>query len=84
MKGLMSTINAKSPTWILEESLIGVNPGLGFRPMPAEVDQGSLIWYDASNQTQISEWTSILDDFMEGPNRIIAIFTHANVRLLHI
>lgn len=60
------TINYESPKWKLEESLIGINPGLGFRPISQDIDQGSLIWYDASNQTQIVYWTKILDGFMQG------------------
>lgn len=66
MKGLLMTINDQSPKWILGESIIGTNPGLGFRPISDEVEQGSLIWYDASNQTQINYWTGILDRFMDG------------------
>ena len=64
MKGLLSTIDDDQPKWQLEESLIGTNPGLGFRPMAEEVEQGSLIWYDVSNQTQIKSWSNILDDFL--------------------
>jgi sodium/potassium-transporting ATPase subunit beta len=66
MKGLLVTIDVDSPKWKLSESLIGTNPGLGFRPMSHNVDQGSLIWYDASNQTQIGYWVTLLDDFLEG------------------
>lgn len=51
---------------MLGESLIGTNPGLGFRPMAHDVDQGSLIWYDVSNQTQINYWSNLLDEFMDG------------------
>jgi sodium/potassium-transporting ATPase subunit beta len=66
MKGLLVTIDQHEPKWKLGESLIGTNPGLGFRPLPEDVEQGSLIWYDASNQTQITYWTKILDRFMQG------------------
>jgi sodium/potassium-transporting ATPase subunit beta len=66
MKGLFMTIDTSAPKWKLGESLIGTNPGLGFRPMSHNVDQGSLIWYDTSNKTQIKYWTSLLDDFMLG------------------
>jgi sodium/potassium-transporting ATPase subunit beta len=65
MKGLFSTIDETTPKWKLSESLIGTNPGLGFRPMP-DVEQGSLIWYESSNQTQISSWVSLLDEFLKG------------------
>lgn len=60
------TISESQPKWKLEESIIGTNPGVGFRPISSEVEQGSLIWYDSSNQTQVKYWTSILDEFMQG------------------
>lgn len=66
MKGLLMTIDDHQPKWLLDDSLIGTNPGLGFRPISDDVDQGSLIWYDATNQTQVNYWTGILDDFMAG------------------
>lgn len=62
----MYTINLDSPKWKLDESLIGTNPGVGFRPMSDDVDQGSLIWYDAGNQTQIVYWTNLIDQFLQG------------------
>lgn len=66
MKGLLMTINTSSPKWMLNESLIGTNPGLGFRPLPENVDHGSLIWYDVSDESKVNYWTNILDDFMNG------------------
>jgi sodium/potassium-transporting ATPase subunit beta len=65
MKGLMMTIDDWQPKWQLEESLIGTNPGLGFRPSSHDVDQGSLIWYDSSNQSDISYWANRIDEFLE-------------------
>jgi len=65
MKALLMSVPEKMPKWILGESIIGTNPGLGFRPISEDVDQGSLIWYDASNNTQVSYWTKNLDGFMQ-------------------
>lgn len=42
-----------------------MNPGLGFRPLPDDPDEGSLIWYEAKNQTQVKIWTDRLDTFLE-------------------
>jgi sodium/potassium-transporting ATPase subunit beta len=70
MKGLLMTLSESEPKWKLGESLIGINPGLGFRPIADDVDQGSLIWYDATNQTQIGYWTTIIDNFLEGKSKI--------------
>lgn len=66
MQGLMYTINYDAPKWKLGDSLIGMNPGVGFRPIHEDVEQGSLIWYDVSNETQVKEWTSNLDNFLDG------------------
>jgi sodium/potassium-transporting ATPase subunit beta len=66
LKGLLATINTSSPKWQLGESLIGTNPGLGFRPIADDVDQGSLIWYDSTNETQINYWVNLIDTFLDG------------------
>ena len=66
MKGLLATCPTNMPKWQLGESLIGASPGVGFRPLPEDVDHGSLIWYDASNQTQITHWKELLDDYLHG------------------
>lgn len=64
MKGLLATMDQTSPKWMLGESLIGTNPGLGFRPIAHDVDQGSLIWYDSSNQTQVDYWVNRVEGFL--------------------
>lgn len=61
----MYTIDENVPKWRLDASLIGTNPGLGFRPIADNVDQGSLIWYDSSNKAQIRYWVNLVDKFLE-------------------
>ncbi|KAL2719454.1 sodium/potassium-transporting ATPase subunit beta-2-like [Vespula squamosa] len=65
MKGLLATISNDKPKWILDSSIIGTNPGLGFRPISDNPDERSLIWYTASNATEVEKWTKILDKFLE-------------------
>lgn len=65
LKGLMYTIDENVPKWRLDASLIGTNPGLGFRPIAENGDQGSLIWYDSSNKAQIRYWTKLIDKFLD-------------------
>lgn len=67
MKVLLATIDDHQPKWRLEESIIGTNPGMGFRPMPA-VDEGSLIWYEAKNSSNTAIWTKSLDKFLDKYN----------------
>ncbi|XP_017795244.1 PREDICTED: sodium/potassium-transporting ATPase subunit beta-2-like isoform X1 [Habropoda laboriosa] len=65
MKGLLATINTEKPRWILEESLIGTNPGLGFRPISEIPEEKSLIWYSSSDPSSVQKWTGLLDKFLE-------------------
>lgn len=74
MKGLLMTIDEHMPRYILEDSLIGNNPGMGFRPMPQGSEDGSsVVWYQAKNKTNIDLWMKSFSDFlapyMEEPGR---------------
>lgn len=57
------TLNEDSPKWTLDASLIGSNPGIGFRPMPDQDAnaESTLIWYRAGNPTDAKFWWSQLD-----------------------
>lgn len=66
MQGLFATIEERAPKWKLQESLIGENPGLGFRPISNRTEEGSLIWYDQKNITTIMKWKHLLDEFLNG------------------
>ncbi|KAF4527772.1 hypothetical protein B566_EDAN015828 [Ephemera danica] len=59
------TLNTKMPKWKLEESIIGSNPGLGFRPMPPESNvESTLIWYKSSDSNNYKYWTEEIDRFL--------------------
>lgn len=64
MKVLMNTLDEKIPRWTLTESRIGDNPGLGFRPMPKNISQGSLIWLDNRNASIYKSYVQSIDDFL--------------------
>ncbi|XP_063244574.1 sodium/potassium-transporting ATPase subunit beta-2-like isoform X1 [Bacillus rossius redtenbacheri] len=60
------TLDMSSPKWQLDSSLIGSNPGLGFRPMPPEENvESTLIWYRASDKNY-EHWTKELTNFLSG------------------
>ncbi|XP_059479860.1 sodium/potassium-transporting ATPase subunit beta-2-like [Neocloeon triangulifer] len=60
------TLNTKSPKWRLDESIIGTNPGLGFRPMPPESNvESTLIWYKGNDENNHKYWTEEIDRFLE-------------------
>ncbi|KAJ8680596.1 hypothetical protein QAD02_016383 [Eretmocerus hayati] len=64
------TLDPNHPKWTLEGSVIGTNPGLGFRPMPPESNVDStLIWYKASDEGNFRHWTQALDAFLEDYNK---------------
>jgi sodium/potassium-transporting ATPase subunit beta len=64
------TLDDNKPKWMLDESLIGSNPGLGFRPMPPESNvESTLVWYKSSDPGNIQHWTRELTKFLEIYNR---------------
>ncbi|XP_023708792.1 sodium/potassium-transporting ATPase subunit beta-2 isoform X1 [Cryptotermes secundus] len=65
MKGMLWFMDDKRPRYLLDDSIIGSNPGLGFRPISDEVSAGALIWYQASNESNYRRWTDQLDKFLE-------------------
>lgn len=59
------TLDPRIPKWKLKESIIGTNPGLGFRPMPpSENVESTLIWYKGTNYENYRTWTDALDKFL--------------------
>lgn len=65
MHFFMMTIDEKVPSRILADSIIGVNPGLGFIPKPP-VDEGALIWYSSSNRSAARMWAERIDEAFDG------------------
>jgi len=61
----LQTLDPRIPKWKLHESLIGTNPGLGFRPLPPEDNvESTLIWYRGTNKENYGVWTNALDEFL--------------------
>ncbi|KAJ9595666.1 hypothetical protein L9F63_013132, partial [Diploptera punctata] len=65
MKGMLLTIDERRPTYLLDSSIIGSSPGLGFRPMTDISNPGALIWYQAANETNYMHWVRQLESFLE-------------------
>ncbi|XKL66737.1 hypothetical protein PGB90_010157 [Kerria lacca] len=63
-------IKTDKPRFTLQESLIGSNPGLGYRPMPSEeyIDS-ALIWFKQSDNGFVN-WTNKLQTFLEPYEKI--------------
>lgn len=67
MQGLFNTLSDKEPKWQLEKSLIGTNPGLGYRPMSEkETERGSIIQFDSKKPAEKEFWVNLLNEFLEG------------------
>ena len=56
-------LDDKHPKYQLEDSIIGTNPGLGYRPL-SDVEEGSLIWFDAKNESSVKKWVDNIDAFL--------------------
>ncbi|KAL0273903.1 UNVERIFIED_CONTAM: hypothetical protein PYX00_006470 [Menopon gallinae] len=56
------TLDPRIPSRKLEDSLIGTNPGLGFRPLPKD---STLIWYKANDPSKYKFWVDDLKDFLK-------------------
>uniref|UniRef100_A0A1D1Y1U2 Sodium/potassium-transporting ATPase subunit beta-2 n=1 Tax=Anthurium amnicola TaxID=1678845 RepID=A0A1D1Y1U2_9ARAE len=60
------TLDKSVPKWQQGASLIGNNPGLGFRPLPpGDNVESTLIWYKTSDVKNYESWTNELDVFLE-------------------
>lgn len=68
------TLDARKPKWQLDSSLIGSNPGLGFRPMPPDSNvESTLIWYRHSDKGNVQYWQQELDQFVESNYKLKAV-----------
>lgn len=57
------TLNVHQPTWIMDASLIGTNPGMGYRP--ANPDQDNMvISYDSSKDESVKRWEDAVDSYL--------------------
>lgn len=61
------TLIENEPKWKLGESLIGTNPGVGFRPVPDQDAnaESTLIWYNHKTTRDADFWHSQLDKFVK-------------------
>ncbi|CAG9823485.1 unnamed protein product [Phaedon cochleariae] len=59
------TLDPRIPKWQLDSSLVGTNPGLGFRPMPTDNEESTLIWFQGSNQTSYMYWVDNILSFLD-------------------
>jgi len=62
-----TTLIDGEPRWKLKSSLIGANPGVGFRPMPDQDKNtdSSLIWINLAAEKNKSYWVDELNKFFE-------------------
>lgn len=57
-----------SPKWRQDASLIGSNPGIGFRPMPDQDknSESTLIWFNTKSKEDYTFWSDQLTKFVDG------------------
>ncbi|EDS28368.1 sodium/potassium-dependent ATPase beta-2 subunit [Culex quinquefasciatus] len=68
MQGLLAVLNDQYPRYQLSDSIIGTNPGLGFRPFAEQVEKSGFIHFEANNETQTNYWINRINDFLEPYN----------------
>lgn len=68
MQGLLATVDDHQPKWQLEESLIGTNPGLGFRPLSEQTERGSVIEFDGKKPAESDYWIGLINEFLHEYN----------------
>ena len=75
----LTTISDERPKWILDESLIGLNPGLGFRPNERidKVDS-TLIHFRPYQNASYAHWVKDLDNYLK------SMFTHIYLKILEL
>lgn len=63
---LYYTLDPRIPKYQLDSSLIGTNPGMGFRPMPNDSNGlSTLIWYRGTSKSDFLYWVDTLQMFLE-------------------
>lgn len=62
------TLSDERPKWMLDKSIIGTNPGLGYRPMPDPDNNAdsTLIWFDVANEKDSAFWYKQLEAYIHG------------------
>lgn len=77
-----SSLLKERPKYELKESIIGTNPGLGFRPNPPESNvESTLIWYQKKNPKNSEYWVEEIERFLSGKH--IALLIELNWLLLY-
>jgi len=60
------TLDNFEPKWKLDSSIIGSNPGLGFRPMPPDSNvESTLIWFKHGPHGNWQHWFKEIDNFLK-------------------
>ncbi|KAL5281666.1 ATP1B2 family protein [Megaselia abdita] len=66
MQGLFNSLSETEPKWQLSKSLIGTNPGLGYRPQSEkETERGSIIQFDSKKSDEKQFWVDLLNEFLD-------------------
>lgn len=69
-----STLIEGRPKYELDDSIIGGNPGLGFRPMPPESNvESTLIWYQKHNPGNSEYWVNETNSFLKGEEKALTL-----------
>jgi len=61
------TLDKKEPRWLNKNSIIGDNPGVGFRPMPPSANiESTLVWFrHGDDNGNWEDWVERLEQFLQ-------------------
>lgn len=68
------TLDEHTPTWTMQSSLLGANPGMGYRPLHPSPDQ-SVISYTATNTDSVAMWANATDAFLQRTLSLVVFLT---------
>lgn len=63
------TLDPRIPKWQLDRSIIGTNPGMGFRPMPEDNLESTLIWFQGSNRSNYEKWENNTKAYLDSTSK---------------
>lgn len=66
MHFFLATINEQNPYYMLDESLIGTNPGMGFYPFPYDNDEVATIHLKSKDKETANRFTAYMNENLKG------------------
>ena len=81
----LQTLDPRIPKWQQDASVIGTNPGLGFRPMPKDNEESTLIWLQGTNKANYLNWFDNIMEFLDSKDNLLTYRSfHNSMRIFRV